>query len=81
MPGIAPERGASGVEFNHFRSRAMELLCTAGLAGLPQITLPLANLADCPLGLSLVGRRGSDVELLTLAEDLVQISNQENIDA
>ena len=74
-PGIAPERGASGDELNHFRARAMELLCTAGLAGLPQITLPLANLADCPLGLSLVGRRGSDVELLTLAEDLVQISN------
>jgi amidase len=48
----------------------MALLCTAGLAGLPQITLPLASLENCPLGLSLVGRRGSDMELMTLAEDL-----------
>ena len=69
-PGIAPKRGASGAELDDFRGRAMALLCTAGLAGLPQISLPLAGLYDCPLGLSLVGRRGSDMELLTLAEDL-----------
>ena len=69
-PGIAPKRGASGQELNDFRAGAMALLCTAGLAGLPQISLPLARLEDCPLGLSLVGRRGSDMELLTLAEDL-----------
>ena len=69
-PGIAPERGASGQLLDDFRGRAMALLCTAGLAGLPQISLPLASLENCPLGLSLVGRRGSDMELLTLAEDL-----------
>ena len=69
-PGIAPERGASGQILDDFRGRAMALLCTAGLAGLPQITLPLASLENCPLGLSLVGRRGSDMELMTLAEDL-----------
>ena len=69
-PGIAPERGASGEVLDDFRARAMELLCTAGLAGLPQITLPLASLDNCPLGLSLVGRRGSDMELLILAENL-----------
>ena len=69
-PGIAPERGALGEVLDDFRARAMELLCTAGLAGLPQITLPLASMDNCPLGFSLVGRRGSDMELLTLAEDL-----------
>jgi len=69
-PGIAPKRGASGAELDDFRARALCLLATAGLAGLPQISLPLASLEDCPLGLSLVGRRGSDMELLTLAEDL-----------
>jgi amidase len=69
-PGIAPLRGASGAELDDFRARAMRLLSTAGLAGLPQITLPLARLDGCPLGISLVGRRGSDMELLTLAEDL-----------
>ena len=69
-PGIAPECGASGVELDDFRGRAMALLCAAGLAGLPQISLPLARLKHCPLGLSLVARRGADMELLTLAEDL-----------
>lgn len=69
-PGIAPECGASGVELDDFRGRAMALLCAAGLAGLPQISLPLARLKNCPLGLSLVARRGADMELLTLAEDL-----------
>ena len=69
-PGIAPERGASGEVLDDFRARAMELLCTAGLAGLPQINLPLASMEGCPLGLSLVGRRGSDMELLILAENL-----------
>ena len=69
-PGIAPKCGASGVELDDFRGRAMALLCAAGLAGLPQISLPLARLNNCPLGLSLVGRRGADMELLTLAEDL-----------
>ena len=69
-PGIAPKCGASGVELDDFRGRAMALLCAAGLAGLPQISLPLARLNNCPLGLSLVARRGADMELLTLAEDL-----------
>ena len=69
-PGIAPKCGASGVELDDFRGRAMALLCAAGLAGLPQISLPLARLNNCPLGLSLVGRRGADMELLALAEDL-----------
>ncbi len=69
-PGIAPERGASGDVLDYFRARAMALLCSAGLAGLPQISLPLASLDNCPLGLSLVGRRGSDMELLILAENL-----------
>ena len=69
-PGIAPKCGASGAELDDFRGRAMSLLSAAGLAGLPQISLPLARLNNCPLGLSLVGRRGADMELLTLAEDL-----------
>ena len=69
-PGIAPKRGASGAELDDFRARALCLLSTAGLAGLPQISLRLASLEGCPLGLSLVGRRGSDMELLTLAEDM-----------
>ena len=42
----------------------------AGVAGLPQVTLPLARVDDCPAGLSLVGPPGSDEHLMTLAISL-----------
>jgi amidase len=50
----------------------MCLLCIAGLGGLPQISLPLATLDGCPLGLSLVGRRGADEMLLELSRLVVE---------
>lgn len=54
-----------------YRHQAMHLLCIAGLGGLPQISLPLAEIDGLPLGLSLVGPRGSDMQLLRLARELV----------
>lgn len=56
---------------NRIRAQAMSLLCIAGLAGLPQVSLPLATLEGLPLGFSLVGPRGSDMQLLALAENLM----------
>ena len=50
-----------------FRARALALLCPAGLARLPQVSLPLAQLDGCPLGLSIVAARGADAALLELA--------------
>jgi len=69
-PGIAPLRNRSQKELNDFRDRAMSLLCVAGLARLPQVSLPLASLDGCPLGLSLIARRGNDTMLLTFAREL-----------
>jgi amidase len=46
-------------------------LCIAGLARLPQISLPLATLDGCPLGLSLIAARGNDTLLLELAARLM----------
>ena len=67
VPGIAPLRDSPPAATNEFRTRALSLLCIAGLAGLPQINLPLATLEGCPLGLSLVAARGNDTLLLDLA--------------
>jgi amidase len=64
---IAPERNTPTAELDEFRGRAMSLLCIAGLARLPQISLPLATLDGCPLGLSLVAARGNDTLLLQTA--------------
>ena len=68
-PRVAPPRNTPTDDLEiRFRHQAMCLLCIAGLGGLPQISLPLASFEGLPLGLSLVGPRGSDVALLDLAQ-------------
>jgi amidase len=69
-PGIAPRIGAPSAEIDDFRARALAILCIAGLARLPQVSLPMATLDGCPLGLSLVAGRGNDTMLLALARKL-----------
>jgi amidase len=64
---IAPLLNTPASELDDFRARAMSLLCIAGLAGLPQISLPLATFKGCPFGISLVAARGNDALLLALA--------------
>ena len=67
-PRIAPLRNTPTDDVEvAYRNQAMALLCIAGLAGLPQINLPLANLDGVPAGLSLIGPPGSDEALITLA--------------
>jgi len=66
-PGIAPLRIARDEELVLERSRVLALTCIASLGGLPQVSLPLARHAGCPIGISLIGPRGSDLELLALA--------------
>jgi amidase len=53
-----------------YRHQAMNLLCVAGLGGLPQISLPMVELKGMPVGLSLVGGRGTDLALLDLAKKI-----------
>lgn len=67
VPDIAPLLKTPPAQLDDFRARAMSLLCIAGHAGLPQVSLPLAILNGCPLGLSLVAGRGNDALLLQLA--------------
>jgi amidase len=43
------------------------LTCIAGTTGGPQINLPLAEVGGLPIGLSLIGARGSDEMLIALA--------------
>lgn len=71
VPGIAPLRNTPPAELDDFRGRAMGLLCIAGLARLPQVNLALGTLDGCPLGLSLIARRGADEMLLRLATTIV----------
>jgi amidase len=63
-PGIAPKLATPAAELEVFRARAFALLSIAGLARLPQISLPLGTMAGCPLGVSLIAPRGRDRGLL-----------------
>ncbi|NMN58060.1 amidase [Xanthobacter sp. SG618] len=68
VPRPAPLRGMATADVEvTTRHLAMNLLCIAGLGGLPQVSLPLAQVDGAPFGLSLVGPAGSDTALLRAA--------------
>ncbi len=69
-PGPAPLLGASAEWMAEYRTQLMGLTAPAGLAGLPQIHLPVLTQAGAPLGVSLLGPRFSDKALLQLAVEL-----------
>lgn len=66
-PGPAPLLSDSDSSIDKFRADALALLCSAGLAGLPQISIPAGLVDGAPVGFSLMGARGTDRELLELA--------------
>jgi amidase len=70
-PHVAPALSSDndGLETS-YRHQAMNLLCVAGLGGLPQISLPMAELHGLPIGLSLIGDQGTDLPLLEFAKKL-----------
>lgn len=73
VPDIAPPLGEPAETAVPARERALALLCIAGLGRLPQLTMPVATRDGCPLGLSLIGPRGSDERLLALARRLAHL--------
>lgn len=66
-PGAAPLRAEPQSTLNAFRTAALEMLCPAGLAGLPQVSLPFGSDRGPPLGLSMIGGRDTDGQLLAIS--------------
>ncbi len=71
-PGAAPLRSESPAPGTDIRRQAQALLCIACLGGLPQLTLPLTTVDGCPVGISLIGRAGSDEYLLDVACSVIR---------
>jgi amidase len=71
-PCIAPLTTTPAAELDSFRVRVMRLTCIAGVAGLPQVTIPIGTVAGCPVGLSFIGWAGGDEALLDLAVRLAR---------
>jgi len=67
VPDIAPLVSANEAELDDFRNRALRLLCLSGLSGFPQVSIPVAQREGAPLGLSLIGPKGSDRSLVAFA--------------
>ena len=72
-PGISPLISTSGNELTDYRKRLLSLTAIAGLSGCPQLHLPLYQRDNAPCGLSLIGPRGSDKQLLKVAKALTGI--------
>lgn len=56
-----------------FRQNTLAATCLAGHACLPQISIPVAQAAGCPVGLSFIGWPGGDEALLDLAVRLAPL--------
>jgi amidase len=68
-PGSPPHLNQSGEEVESRRTRTLQLSCITGLAGLPQITIPLTNVKGLPIGLSVIAGPGQDIKLLSFVNE------------
>ncbi len=68
VPSLAPLKGASADDrTGGYYLRTLSITSIAGIARLPQISLPLATVSGAPVGLSLVAPHGEDLFLLNAA--------------
>jgi amidase len=67
MADVAPLLSDGEAELESYRNRSLNLLCLSGLSRLPQLSMPLASRLGAPLGLSIIGRAGSDRALIDMA--------------
>jgi amidase len=66
-PFPAPLKGQSLATLEPLRARISCLASHGGLTGVPQVSLPGATVEGLPVGLSILGARGSDASLVAVA--------------
>jgi amidase len=66
-PFPAPMKGLSLTALEPVRSRILCLAAHGGLTGVPQVSVPGAEVDGVPVGLSIVAARGSDAALIAVA--------------
>ncbi|HVQ78181.1 MAG TPA: amidase [Candidatus Binatia bacterium] len=67
-PFPAPRKGLSLAAIDPLRGRILCQAAVGGLTGVPQVSLPGAAVAGRPVGLSVLGARGSDAALVAVAK-------------
>ena len=63
----APLRGLPASAKKDVQSRLSRLTCIAGTTGRPQLSMPLGEVNGMPVGISIMGDRGSDEQLINFA--------------
>jgi amidase len=63
----APLRGLPASAKKDVQSRLSRLTCIAGTTGRPQLSMPLGEVNGMPVGISIMGDRGSDEQLIGFA--------------
>lgn len=76
VPASALPISAPAEEVDFIRGQTLCLTAVAGVAGLPQVSLPWLRDVRGPVGFSLIGPPGSDRHLLRLARNLAFASHQ-----
>jgi amidase len=72
-PTIAPLKGSRAFERNsNYYRHTLSLTAIAGVGRLPQVSMPLADVAGVPIGLSLAGAWGTDRQLLRIAKKVAE---------
>ena len=71
-PRIVDTLNAFCKDSDAYLDRNSMLCCIAGTAGEPQISLPITGVVGLPVGLSLIGARGSDEMLIAFAQEVVR---------
>ena len=73
-PFAAPARGLPMPLLRPMRDRITCLCAQGGLTGHPQVNLPGALVDGAPVGLSIIGGRGSDASLIAVAQAMEALS-------
>jgi Asp-tRNA(Asn)/Glu-tRNA(Gln) amidotransferase A subunit family amidase len=72
-PTAAPLRTANAAELDTVRSATITMTCLASILGRPAVSAPVLESEGAPVGLSLVGPRGSDLDLVGRASELANL--------
>jgi amidase len=79
VPGPAPLCSSSADELATERQRVQQLVSAAGLAGLPQVSLPWMTIEGAPVGLSVIGARGNDGTVVQAARVLSKLVSSDKL--
>lgn len=72
-PGRAPLLDIAANKLSSYRNNLLTFTAIAGLAGLPQIHLPLFTINGAPCGLSLIASKNQDLHLIHVAKKLMNV--------